>query len=201
MGNPTPQTRTRGSMHLARTGANLAEFLLDFRTRDLDAFNSLIDTMKHVLPYATDIRPASPQGLERTVYLQLMEGGFEVPGWLFSSGTLRLLALVAVLRHPLPPTLVLIEEIENGLDPRSIHLLVEEIRVAVESGRTQVVLTTHSPYLLNVVPLESIVLVERVEDQPLFERPAGREAVQKWAKEFGPGQLYTMGRLSKTSEQ
>ena len=50
-----------------------------------------------------------------------------VPGWLLSTGTLRILALLACLRHPDPPPLLVVEEIENGLDPRTIHLLVEEI--------------------------------------------------------------------------
>ena len=43
---------------------------------------------------------------------------FEVPGWLLSTGTLRIVALLACLRHPKPPPLLVVEEIENGLDPR-----------------------------------------------------------------------------------
>jgi predicted ATPase len=135
--------------------------------------------------------------VERTVYLQLTERDFKVPGWLLSSGTLRILALLALLRHPAPPPLVAVEEIENGLDPRTVHLLVEEIRMAVEAGRTQIVVTTHSPYLLDLLPLSAIVLVDRVEGEPRFTRPADSEAVQQWAKNFAPGQLYTMNRLGK----
>ena len=62
-----------------------------------------------------------------------------MPGWLLSTGTLRVLALLALLRHPHPPSLIMIEEIENGLDPRSVHLIVDEIRNAVEMGLTQVI--------------------------------------------------------------
>jgi predicted ATPase len=117
---------------------------------------------------------------------------------LFSTGTLRILALLAVLRHPQPPPLIVIEEIENGLDPRTIHLIVDEIRNVVESGLSQVILTTHSPYLLDLLPLSQIVLVERdPKGQPIFTRPADQKSLDTWAEQFTPGKLYTMGRLSQ----
>jgi len=34
-----------------------------------------------VLPFAADVQPAVTSELERTVYLQLTEGDFKVPGW------------------------------------------------------------------------------------------------------------------------
>jgi predicted ATPase len=195
MGAPTPQTRSRGRIRLARDGANIAEFLLDIRSLAPAAFDGIVETLRTVLPFASDVQPAVTSELERTVYLQLTEADFKVPGWLLSSGTLRILALLALLRHPTPPPLIAIEEIENGLDPRTVHLLVEEIRAAVQAGRTQVVATTHSPYLLDLVPLSSLVLVERVDGEPRFTRPADSDQVQQWAKSFAPGQLYTMNRL------
>ena len=197
MGNPIPQTRTRGTIQLAKDGSNIAEYLLDIRERDLTAFEGIVDTLKYVLPFASDIQPSLTQEIERTVYLQLSERDFKVPGWLLSTGTLRILALLAVLRHPSPPPLILIEEIENGLDPRSIHLVVDEIRSAVESSRSQVILATHSPYLLDLLPLSSLILVERVDGEPVFTRPGNEGEVAEWAKTFAPGQLYTMNRLTK----
>jgi predicted ATPase len=200
MGNPVPQTRTSRGVRLDRSGANLAEYLLDIRRRDLAAFDGIVDTLKYVLPYASDVQPTSTSEIERAAYLQLSEKDFKVPGWLISAGTLRLLALLAVLRHPSPPSLIIVEEIENGLDPRSMRLLVDEIQRIVESGRSQVILTTHSPSLLDSIPLKSIVFVERIENEPVFERPGAEKEVQKWAKSFSPGQLYTMNRLSRKSD-
>ncbi len=198
MGLPVPQQRTEGGVRLAHDGSNVADFLLDLRRQDTSAFDGIVETMAYVLPYAKDIQPSlTSSEIERKAWLQLTESNFKVPGWLLSTGTLRLLALLALLRHPKPPPLIVVEEIENGLDPRSVHLIVEEIRNAVLSGVTQVILTTHSPYLLDLLTLEHLVVVERDKrGHPHFSRPANQENLQRWATEFAPGKLYTMGNLT-----
>ena len=197
MGMPVPQQRTGGGVRLARDGSNVADFLLDLRRIDQNAYDGIVETMAFVLPYARDIQPSVTSEIERKAWLQLTEADFKVPGWMLSTGTLRLLALLALLRHPSPPPLIVVEEIENGLDPRSIHLIVEEIRNAVLDGTTQVILTTHSPYLLDLLKLEHLVLVERnTKGQPVFLRPADSDNLQRWANEFAPGKLYTMGNLA-----
>lgn len=201
MGVPQPRQRTGGGVRLEKDGSNIADYLLEIQRLSPGAFDGIVQTMTYVLPYARDLQPAVTSELERKAYLQLTEADFKVPGWMLSTGTLRVLALLAVLRHPQPPPLVVVEEIENGLDPRSIHLLVEEIRTAVLSGATQVVITTHSPYLLDLLKLDQIVLVARDDKgQPRFYRPQDSDALQRWSKEFSPGRLYTMGKLHEVAQ-
>ena len=52
-----------------------------------------------------------------------------------------------------------------------MHLLVEEIRAAITAQTTQVILTTHSPYLLDLLDLSHIVVTERVNGESTFVRP------------------------------
>ena len=199
MGEPVPQKRAGGSVRLSKDGTNIAQFLHWIRESDSAAFEGIVDTMQYVLPYARDLQPKLTSELERAVSLEMTEQEYKIPGWLFSTGTLRILALLALLRSPEPPPLIVVEEIENGLDPRTIQLVLEEIRMAVQAGDTQVILTTHSPYLLDMLHLRHLVLCERVEGVPTFVRPADSEVVRDWAKSFAPGKLYTMGRLEKES--
>ena len=153
-----------------------------------------------MLPYARDLQPVLTSELERSVFVQLSERDFKIPGWLLSTGTLRILALLAILRHPNPPPVIVIEEVENGLDPRTLNLLVDEIRRVVEGGTTQVILTTHSPYLLDLLTLSQIIVVERDENgSPIFTRPADDESMTKWSEKFSPGRLYTMNQLGRKS--
>ena len=158
--------------------------------------------MRFVLDYAKDFQPVMVQGLRLELYLKMLEkaydGAAEIPGWMLSTGTLRILALLAVLRNPDPPPLIVIEEIENGLDPRTIHMILDEIRMAVQGGQSQVIVTTHSPYLLDLLPLQTLILVQRENGgEPTFWRPSDSKDVQKWSKDFAPGQLYTAGRLQR----
>jgi predicted ATPase len=92
--------------------------------------------------------------------------------------------------------LLVVEEIENGLDPRTMHLLVEEFRASMEAKTTQILVTTHSPYLLDLLDLSHIVVVERIDDEPTFVRPDAQR-LENWAESFSPGRLYTMGRLTR----
>ncbi len=199
MGEPKPQKRTGDTIKLAKDGSNIGDYLWDLiqYPNGEEVFTGIIETLRYVLPYAKDVQPTLTTQLQRTIYLQLSEDKFHVPGWLLSTGTLRVLALLAVLRHPNPPPLLFIEEIENGLDPRTLNLLVDEIQRVTQSGKTQVVCTTHSPYFLDLLPLSSLIVVERDESgQPTFTRP-DEKALGDWAKEFAPGQLYTMSQLTK----
>ena len=88
----------------------------------------------------------------------------------------------------------MVDELENGLDPRAIGFVVEEIREAVENGGKQVIATTHSPYLLDKLTLAHVVTVERSPGgPPIFRRPDNDPALVSWAERFAPGSLYTMG--------
>jgi predicted ATPase len=192
--------RRVGGWHLVNEdGSNLAEFIELLYGAYPQVFAGIIETLQFILPYVEDLRPVVTSDVGRNVFLLLKENGFQLPSWLFSTGTLRLLALLVILRSPIPVPLIAIEEIENGLDPRSICLIVDEIREVVRTGRSQVIITTHSPYLLDLVPLESIVFVERIEGEPRFFRPQDSESVQRWSEEFAPGRLYTMGRFRHES--
>ena len=202
MGRPRAQRRSGGKILLNRDGSNLAEYLLDIRDRNQTVFEEIVEAMQFILPYAADVRPASAMGLERQVFLEMIEREMRIPGWMLSTGTLRALALIALLRDPDPPPLILIEELENGLDPRTIGLIVEEIRLATSSKRTQVVATTHSPYLLDSLDVDDLIVVERDENgYPRFYRPKANRDLDAWRKRFTPGRLYTMGLLRQRIAQ
>lgn len=197
-GSSMQPKRTGREVQLNKDGTNIAKYLLNLRKQSQPAFNGILETLQQLLPYAKDLQIILSTELKRSVYLQLTEGKCQIAEWLLSTGTLRIVALLALLRHPNPPSLIVIEEIENGLDPRTLHLMLEEIHKVVNSGKSQVIVTTHSPYFLDLLRLEHIVLVERDDNgQPTFFQPDNNSSLAKWAKKFTPGKLYTMGKLSR----
>jgi predicted ATPase len=76
-----------------------------------------------------------------------------------SDGTLKMLAYLTVLYDPNPPQLVGIEEPENHLHPRLLPELAEECRAA--STKTQVMVTTHSPFFVNGLKAEEVRVLYR----------------------------------------
>ncbi len=190
MGNPYPQKKTGGKIILNKDGSNLAEYVLSIRDANPDVFEGIIETIKYILPYVSDIQPTITQELENRVYMQLSEQDFKLPGWLLSTGTLKVLALLSVFRNPNPAPLIAIEEIENGLDPRTINLIINEIREFIKDKKSQVIITTHSPYLLDLLHLSQVVFVERKNGNVVFNRPYDFKELRNWSKEYTPGEMY-----------
>ncbi|WP_437922606.1 AAA family ATPase [Sorangium sp. So ce291] len=76
-----------------------------------------------------------------------------------SDGTLRVAALLTALFQEPAPALLGFEEPELGVHPGAIPLLFDFLKEA--SVRSQVLLTTHSPDLLDLVPIDDVRVVER----------------------------------------
>ena len=86
------------------------------------------------------------------VQLVIVEAdGRRVSGYAASDGTLRFLAMLAALLGPRRPGLYFFEEIDNGIHPSRLHLLVELIEEQTSGGDIQVITTTHSPQLLAIL--------------------------------------------------
>ena len=96
--------------------------------------------------------------------LQIKDAPFNQPvlARFASDGTLKMLAYLILLYDPAPPPFVGIEEPENFLHPRLLHGLAEECRAA--SSRTQLLVTTHSPFFLDALRLDEVRVLWRDEN-------------------------------------
>lgn len=107
---------------------------------------------------------------ERMTYAGLKrQGVFPLPAWVLSEGTRRLVA--------------------NGLDPWTVIYVLRLLQSAAARG-TQVLLTTHSPWLLDHVPLEAILYVQRLNGETHYSRFASRKEVQAFSASVPPGAAY-----------
>ena len=87
-----------------------------------------------------------------------------------SEGFRRFLAhLLALYQNPSKQTL-LFEHPELGLHPGALESLAEEFKDCPDDGRGQVILTTHSPQLLDYFPVESIRVVAMNHMQTQLDR-------------------------------
>lgn len=200
MGMPVIQNRLSKEIRLDYNGRNIAEYILWIRAQGQEYLNSIVQKMIFVLPYIKQIQPNIQETFNREVGLLLHETHDKsrpLPGWLLSSGTLRILALISLFDTPKPPSVLFVDEIENGLDPRTIGLLLNEIRNETTAGKMQVVITTHSPYLLDLLPIESIIVTDKRVDYCKYHIPATEERLKVWIEKFTPGRLFTTGKFSR----
>jgi predicted ATPase len=97
---------------------------------------------------------------ENEVGLYVYEGKKKISMRLLSNGTLNLLALLAISDVPFSQTVVGIDEPENSLHPSKMGLLARFLETQATDNQ-QLIVTTHSPYLLDHIPLESIYVCQK----------------------------------------
>lgn len=146
---------------LADDASNLSTALFTLRERDPDAFTQLTRDLRSCLPGLEGIEFTRLGGAASSIVVQLREQGLHAPIDLAdaSFGTVRVLALLLALHEPDPPRLTIIEEVDHGLHPYALDVLVDRMREA--SGRTQLIVASHSPTLVDRLEPEEIVICDR----------------------------------------
>lgn len=158
--------------HLSRSGDNLVNVIEYLHENHRDILDRIFDALRHRIPQIdrVDSTPL-PSG---HLLLMVKDAPFKeaVQARYASDGTMKMLAYLVQLHDPAPPPLIGIEEPENFLHPKLLGELSEECAQA--ASRTQLIVTTHSPFFLNGLPPKSVWAMKRnasgyTEAKPLSE--------------------------------
>jgi len=146
---------------LSVTGDNLANVVQYLKEQHPDRLEHIIRTLTRRVPRLE--RVDAEIMADGRLLLQVKDAPFAQPilAKFASDGTLKMLAYLTVLYDPDPPQLIGIEEPENHLHPRLLPGLAEECRSA--SARSQLMVTTHSPFFVNGLKPEEVWILERDE--------------------------------------
>ncbi len=104
-----------------------------------------------------------------------------------SDGSIRFICLATALLQPTPPSTIIIDEPELGLHPEAVAILAELMQDAAK--RTQVVVATQSPALINQFSITDIVVVNRKDGQSTYER-LKEEDFAVWLEDYSVGELW-----------
>ena len=140
-----------GQLILGDRGENLPTVLRDICS-DSNRGTNLLDWIRELTPMdVADFEfPVDPvTGLVQLVVHE--RGGNKLSARSMSDGTLRFLAVLAALLNENTSGLYFLEEIDNGIHPSRLNLLIDLIETQTSEGKAQVVATTHSPNLLSIV--------------------------------------------------
>lgn len=186
--------------NLAANASNLAAFLQYLRDDcDSDQYSRLIDDARAFVPGLKDLHFVAIGGANEAVALELEE--HQLPGRTklgdASFGTIRALALLALLYDPDPPQLTCVEEIDHGLHPYVFDRLTDRLREA--SKRTQFIIATHSPAFVNRLAPKELIVCERDPTTGASRIPAistqEAEEIASSADQLGLGELWFSGTL------
>lgn len=203
-----PSARQNGEK-LTRNGSNLAAVLARIRERDPAAFSGLTAEMRRITSEFRSVELVGRPDGQIELGLQLEENGL-VPANELSQGTLYLLALLALAFEAAPPRLICIEEVDRGIHPRmlrEIRDLLYRLSYPQSYGLTrlptQIVATTHSPYLLDLFRghPEEIVISHKHGRAAQFQRLADRPDLPELLREGSLGDMWYSGILGGVPDE
>ncbi|MGH8228580.1 MAG: AAA family ATPase, partial [Steroidobacteraceae bacterium] len=146
---------------LSRSGDNVANVIQYLAEQHGKRLEKIFEVLRRRVPRIERVLAETmPDG---RLLLQIKDAPFNNPvlAKFASDGTLKLLAYLVLLYDPAPPPFIGIEEPENFLHPRLLAELAEECRAATD--RTQLLVTTHSPFFLNALRPEEVRVLWRDE--------------------------------------
>lgn len=190
---------------LTEYGDNLGSWLLLLQTRYQEQFGKIVSACRDVFPDVQDLFTWPTQ--QSTVYVASREKFLKSPTtvWEMSEGELAFIAWLSLIFSPpeVGAPVYCIEEPENHLHPRLLSVLTELLKqVQTELGSkeaAQLLISTHSPYLIDKCSIDDLIVFRRHEGFTECIRPSNHDHFKKLveAGELGLGELYYSGALSR----
>ena len=183
--------------YLRADGSNIAGFLYYLQQKHEDSYDLIKRTVQRVAPFFEDFRLAPQKLNPEKIRLEWEHKGSDdyFDGSSLSDGTLRFIALTTLFLQPesYRPSVILVDEPELGLHPYAITLLASLIKQA--STKTQVIISTQSPLLLDHFEPEDVLVADRVDGGTVLTRLESSSSLDKWLEEYSLGQLWEKNEL------
>jgi predicted ATPase len=147
-------------------GEDLAAFLYTLRAADVVQFKAIVNALNMVIPSITNIDTSVDNFGD--VELALLEGQTPISSRIVSEGTLRILGLLALSSAKEGTSLIGFEEPENGINPRRLRLIASLLQTQARHNK-QMIVTTHSPLLTDLVPHNSLYVCRKKSGRTIIE--------------------------------
>ncbi|MBX0291395.1 AAA family ATPase [Hymenobacter sp. HSC-4F20] len=147
---------------LSANGDNLPNVLYYLHTKHPEALARISEKLRRWVPGLAEV--VTEITSDERLLLRFKDAPFEkpLPAQYMSDGTMRLAALLTLLYEPNATGLLGLEEPENELHPRLLPRLAEELSKATETR--QLLVATHSPFLLDALEPEQVWILDRGAD-------------------------------------
>ncbi len=176
--------------------SNIAPYLLRLRKEHPDTYGEILGSVRLVMPFFDDfLLDVTDFGEKQKVNLSWRQKGSDYPmqPYHFSDGSIRFICLATAMLQPNPPSTIIFDEPELGLHPLAISILAELIQNV--SKRTQVIVATQSPALIDCFSVEDVVVVNRKDGASTFERLLEKD-FNVWLETYSVGELWSKNVIS-----
>ncbi len=186
-----------GQTVLGDRGENLSS-VLQTLCEDPHQRNAWVEWIRELTPMDTSDFDFVPDQTGRILLALVEENGRRTSAYSASDGTLRFLGMIAALLGPEASRFHFFEELENGLHPGRLHLLLQLMERKASEGRVQIMATTHSPQLLGFLSenaVEHASLLYRLPDtsEGRIRRITDIQDAKRLIKEQGIANLHESG--------
>jgi len=164
-----------------------------------DIFQHILKKMAARVPGVSKVEATNTD--DGRILLKFQDGSFKDPfiARYVSDGTIKMFAYLLLLHDPKPHPLLCVEEPENQLYPSLFCGLVEEFRNYADKGG-QVMISTHSPDVLNYIELNEIFCLSKKQGITVINRASENELLVNLSKEGDlPGALWKQGLFSEVN--
>jgi predicted ATPase len=184
------------SLNLPGDGEGLSAICASLLLEESDRFRRIVEQLREVIPTVLNLRVGRATLEDGTVGFELLfdtREGDGIPAHAISEGTLLTLGLLTALSAPRAPKLILIDDLERGLHPKALGDLMRQLRrLQKQNSCLQIIATSHSPYLLDFLKPEEILLTSLDEDgyaavKSLAEHPE----YERWKDMMAPGEFWS----------
>ena len=181
---------------LHEDAGNLSAVLFNLMTEHAESFEELKAVIKLAVPGFRDLN-VKARGGPGEVIAFWQEENIDTDLSLadLSDGTLRFIAWATLCVMPSPPTLICIDEPDQGVHPRTLPILAGLFEKAAQ--RTQVILATHASYFLTQFDLKNIAVMKKVSGESLFVETKDSQTLLDNLEDFGRDELEKMHRTDE----
>lgn len=157
-----PSKVTEDEPRLDSNGYGLPSVLAHLANNDPERLAKVIAGVQQIVPSVLRTRQRtrniSSDKLGYQLEVEMKDLGW-VPADLLSEGTLFAFGIHAVLQQSHAPRLLLMDDLDRGLHPRAQRRLVRQLIEVSQQKKLQIVVSTHSPYVLDELSAEAIRVV------------------------------------------
>lgn len=148
--------------------------------------------LRYALPDLINIGWARRQADNAEYLLLRYENGLEAPSWVLSDGTLRMMALTLPAFLPSDPAVYMVEEPENGVHPKALEIILRSLSTVPGA---QMLLATHSPFVVQQCGVEPLLCFSRDDDGAHISPGTSHPLLNNWDGTPDLGIVFAAGVL------